>query len=71
MKNPMALQHHPDEPGYGSLKSKSNPGLLIEWRYWDGKIKSKSNWDAAVAAANEFRTDAEREIKRRGMEIPK
>lgn len=39
--------------------------LQAEWQKWDDKISNATGWGAALSAADEFRTDAAREIQRR------
>ncbi len=44
--------------------------LIEEWRKWDTEIANAKSWGAALAAANEFRTECEQEIARRGLDKP-
>lgn len=60
-----------DEPGYGKLKNKSDAGVLVEWSYWHSKLTKRLDWGAAAGAAVEFLRDAEGELRRRGIEVPK
>ena len=41
--------------------------LQIEWRHWNSIIAAATGWGASLAAANEFRRDCERELRRRGL----
>ena len=52
------------------IKNLSDNQLLLEWSYWNKKIKETPGWGAAVAAANEFRAECESEILLRNLEIP-
>lgn len=51
------------------LRELSDEELLKEWHYWDFKIRIAEQWGAAVAAANEFRTECQREIDRRNTNV--
>lgn len=42
--------------------------LRAEHEHWDKKIREATGWGAAVGAADEFRRDCAREIRRRGGE---
>jgi len=53
-----------------TVKTPSDEDVLAEWWRWDEKIKSATSWGAALAAADEFRKDAERELRRRGIPVP-
>ena len=59
-----------DEPGKGSLRDKSDEGVIAEWHFWNNEIIKTRGWGAAMAVAAEFREDAKREIKRRGLVLP-
>ena len=62
--------HHIDQPGHGNLTEKSDAGVAAEYLFWNDKIKQSKTWGAAVGAAIEFRRDAERELLRRGLDVP-
>lgn len=51
------------------IKKLSDDGLIAEWTKWKEKIEAATSWGAAIAAANEFRQDCEREINRRNLSV--
>lgn len=58
-------------PGAGvPIRELSDDVLVAEWRYWGGKIAGATRWGAAVGAADEFRRDCERELRRRELPVP-
>ena len=59
-----------EEPGKGSLYDKSDEGVIAEWYFWNDKVINARSWGAGLAAAAEFREDAERELRRRGLALP-
>jgi hypothetical protein len=52
-----------------NVRDMTNEELLAEYVKWRDKVASATGWGAALAAADEFRTDALREIKRRGIKL--
>jgi hypothetical protein len=45
--------------------------LREEWKMWDEKVRNASGWGAAVAVANSFRKNCERELEHRGLPLIK
>lgn len=50
-----------------AIKDLTDDELKLEWIMWDDEIKSATHWGAALAAANEFKIECERELRRRGI----
>lgn len=69
---PLMTDHEPVKPVAPPkdkrLSEMTNAEVLAEWSKWDDQIKNATGWGAAVGAADEFRTDAARELHRRGIE---
>ena len=53
----------------GNFSAASDSQLINEYAYWVLKVKTTTQWGAALSAATEFRDEAEREIKRRGLSL--
>lgn len=49
----------------------SEAELREEWHRWNEEIEGATSWGAALAVADEFRTDIALELRRRGLEMPK
>lgn len=56
--------------GTGPVKGLTDEKLLAEWHHWNNKIINAPSWGASLAAANEFRIECEREMRRREIPIP-
>lgn len=54
----------------GPISNLTDEALLAEWREWDIKVRTAPRWGSALAAAVEFCTIREREIRRRGLKHP-
>lgn len=52
------------------LGDMSDDELIAEWRHWDDRIKGATSWGAGIAAADGFRKEAAREMRRRSIEMP-
>lgn len=54
----------------GEVSTFGNSELYEEYHHWNWQIAQATSWGAALTAADEFRKDALREIRRRGLPDP-
>jgi hypothetical protein len=51
------------------IRDLTNEQLIAEWKDWDDRIRNTKSWGAALAAANGFRKECQREINKRGLVV--
>jgi hypothetical protein len=51
------------------IRDLSDEELVKEWHCWDERVKKATGWGAALAAADGFRKDCERQIIKRGLKV--